>query len=80
MSPHACKGGLGAKQLKAVRATATAAARLGSQACTMVAAMWPLMEQELHATLKELIRLHGLAEQQSHAKMYKALFRLALPP
>ena len=52
--------------------------RFGSQACALVAAMWPLMEQELHATLKELIRLHGLAERPAHAKAHKALFRLAL--
>ncbi len=31
----------------------------GSRECALVAALWPLLETELHAVLKELIRLHG---------------------
>jgi RecB family exonuclease len=46
--------------------------------CALVSALWPLMETELHAVLKELIRLYGLAKQPNHAAAYKQLFRLAL--
>ena len=36
------------------------------------------MESELHAVLKELIRLHGKAAQPNQAALFKQLFRLAL--
>ena len=40
--------------------------------------MWPLMEQELHAVLKELIRLHTAAAQPEPAARFKQLYRLSL--
>ncbi len=64
----------------------------GGGACGHVAALWPMVESELHATLKELIRLHACGsgtrrgahaerERERHARLatfYKELFRLSL--
>jgi hypothetical protein len=41
----------------------------GSAACAAVAALWPRVECELHGVLKELIRLHGLAQQLGEATL-----------
>ena len=43
-----------------------------------MAALWPVMEAELHAILKELVRLHGQAAQPTHASLFKQLYRLSL--
>jgi hypothetical protein len=50
----------------------------GSRECALVAALWPVMEAELHAVLKELVRLHGQAAQPTHASLFKQLYRLSL--
>ena len=50
----------------------------GSRECALVAALWPVMEAELHAILKELVRLHGQAAQPTHASLFKQLYRLSL--
>ena len=50
----------------------------GGSTCAWVAALWPLIEGELHAVLKELIRLHTAAAQPELAARVKQLYRLSL--
>ena len=50
----------------------------GGSTCAWVAALWPLIESELHAVLKELIRLHTAAAQPELAARVKQLYRLSL--
>ena len=60
-------------------AASSGGARAGSsRECALVAALWPVMECELHATLKELIRLHGLGGRPKQAALFKLMYRESL--
>ena len=50
----------------------------GARTAGIVAALWPVMELELHATLKELIKLHGARGEPKAAAEYKQMYRQAL--
>jgi tetratricopeptide (TPR) repeat protein len=47
-------------------------------ACALVAATWPVVEAEVQAVLKELVKLHAGAGATASASKYKRLYRLSL--
>ena len=80
-------GGSGGKGSDATTMTAAAASSAfaaasrgdaSSRECAIVAALWPVMESELHGTLKELIKLYGQAGKPERASLFKQLYRLSL--
>ena len=80
-SPPSSRGVVSSAGSIAARAPHTAPAareNAGSHECALVAALWPVMELELHSVLKELIRLHGQAGQLAQAATFKHLYRLSL--
>mmetsp|Transcript_27389 Transcript_27389/g.83292 ORF Transcript_27389/g.83292 Transcript_27389/m.83292 type:complete len:939 (+) Transcript_27389:1286-4102(+) len=47
-------------------------------ACALVATTWPVVESEMQAVLKELVKLHANTGDNVRAAKYKQLYRLSL--